>query len=215
MATTIPSQLWRKALSSAIGWSAVQLGRPAPTWGGVALLYLAAAAPEAIVPAQRKRKFSTLIDQTAEMDVTPDAGSREPSGEQLSAFKTLLDDDRAPYCDFAIWGPFGRRQGKLLCFQAQVFVYGELHTKMMAGPNTFEAWRPCWRVLRIAMILLQTSLPGPLDEYEERIRKLLQDFLDSWGLIATAQDSMRAEFWGRTGRGIERQLQAGAYPGSS
>eukprot|EP00971_Amphidinium_carterae_P163487 3241901-Amphidinium_carterae.1 len=93
----------------------------------------------------------------------------EPSGEQLSALKALLDDDRAPYCDFAIWGPFGRRQGKLLRFQAQVFVYGELHTKMMAGPNTFEAWRPCWRVFRVAMILLQASLPGPLDEYEERI----------------------------------------------
>eukprot|EP00971_Amphidinium_carterae_P173010 3429813-Amphidinium_carterae.2 len=128
--------LEKGTIRSAIGWSIVQLGRPAPSWGGVAPLHSVAAPPEAIVPAQRKRKTFALIDQAAEMDVTlmPDQevrrmsdyyhttfGTRpqpheEPSGEQLSALKVLLDDVVL------------RNQGKLLRF----------HTKMMAAKHIHD-----------------------------------------------------------------------------
>eukprot|EP00971_Amphidinium_carterae_P046136 908097-Amphidinium_carterae.1 len=43
----------------------------------------------------------------------------EPTAEQLSALKQLLDADAAPFADFAVFGPFGRRQAKLLRFHAQ------------------------------------------------------------------------------------------------
>eukprot|EP00971_Amphidinium_carterae_P024852 490456-Amphidinium_carterae.1 len=58
----------------------------------------------------------------------------EPSAEQLSGLKHLLIHDQSPFVDFAIWGPDGKRQGRLLRFQAQIFVGGELVTKMIKGP---------------------------------------------------------------------------------
>eukprot|EP00971_Amphidinium_carterae_P111470 2207569-Amphidinium_carterae.1 len=54
----------------------------------------------------------------------------EPTVEQLSGLRHLLLQDQVPYCDFAVFGPDGRQQGKLLKFQAQVWVGGELITKM-------------------------------------------------------------------------------------
>ena len=83
-----------------------------------------------------------------------------------------LNEDRAPYTDFAVWGPYGRRQTKHMKFTAQVWVGGELVTRQLTGPANFEAWRAPWRVFRAAMILLGACLPGPLDEYEENIRAL-------------------------------------------
>ena len=86
--------------------------------------------------AGQKRKFSSVIDQAldAEFDSWEEAQTRnllggfdqmngglparaeEPSGDQLKALSEILAADRAPYTDFAIWGPYGRRQAKLLKF---------------------------------------------------------------------------------------------------
>eukprot|EP00971_Amphidinium_carterae_P251426 4990798-Amphidinium_carterae.1 len=55
--------------------------------------------------------------------------SSEPKMSSLS--------ESVPYCDFAVWGPDGRQQGKLLKFQAQVWVGGELITKMIKGPPNY------------------------------------------------------------------------------
>ena len=90
----------------------------------------------------------------------------EPTGDQLGALAEKLTKDTAPYTDFGLWGPYGRRQQKIMKFQAQVFVGGVLVTKMLNGPSNFEAWRACWRGFRTAMLLLMAYLPGPMDEYE-------------------------------------------------
>eukprot|EP00971_Amphidinium_carterae_P083864 1659712-Amphidinium_carterae.1 len=37
----------------------------------------------------------------------------EPTVEQLSGLRHLLLQDQVPYCDFAVFGPDGRQQGKL------------------------------------------------------------------------------------------------------
>eukprot|EP00971_Amphidinium_carterae_P309320 6146927-Amphidinium_carterae.1 len=78
----------------------------------------------------------------------------DPSVEQLSGLRHLLLHDQVPYCDFAVWGPDGRQQGKLLRFQAQVWVGGELITKMVKGQPNYGGWLSSWRVYKVAMILL-------------------------------------------------------------
>eukprot|EP00971_Amphidinium_carterae_P051235 1008838-Amphidinium_carterae.1 len=54
-----------------------------------------------------------------------------------------------PYCDFAVFGPDGRQQGKLLKFQAQVWVGGELNSSqrwLKALRIFWGAWLGSWRV---------------------------------------------------------------------
>ena len=94
------------------------------------------------------RKANTVIDQGADSDVTalPDGEVRslfaafdsthggtplqheEPTAEQLGALADRLSKDTAPYTDMGLWGPYGRRQAKILKFQAQIWVGGELVT---------------------------------------------------------------------------------------
>ena len=172
----------------------------------------------------RKRKLSAVIDQAAdtEVSVMAEASVRdlfnryddqsdgapqpheEPTADQLSALSETLRSDSAPYTDFGVWGPFGRRQSKLLKFSAQIFVGGELVTRMLTGPPNFTAWRACWRVFRVGMLVLGGAKAGPLDEYEERIRELSADYPGQWGLISRADDIMRSEYWERIRRRIER-----------
>ena len=69
----------------------------------------------------------------------------EPSGDQIKALQEVLSADRAPYADFAVWGPYGRRQAKLLKYQAMIWVGGTLQSRQLTGPHNFSAWRRCWR----------------------------------------------------------------------
>ena len=179
----------------------------------------------------RRKRLSQVIDQgaDAEFDIMGEtcfrellsgfdvangglpAPEEEPSGEQLSALRGVLRSDAAPYCDFAVYGPLGRRQARMLRFTAQVWVGNELVTKQLAGPTNWNAWRSCWRVFRTAMLILKGSPPGPLDEYEECIRKLAADHPDQWGMVLYAEDIMRAEYWERHRRALEDKVKRGLY----
>ena len=44
--------------------------------------------------------------------------------EQLGALADRLSKDTVPYTDMGLWGPYGRRQAKVLKFQAQIWVGG-------------------------------------------------------------------------------------------
>jgi len=110
------------------------------------------------VPEASKRKLSQVLDQTdestfeklssserAEMrdihrKVTGDAPPEpeRPSSDQLAALKAKLATGEAPYVDFAIWSPFGKRGAKIRKFDAQVFVDNELKTRAIPGPSNFE-----------------------------------------------------------------------------
>ena len=136
----------------------------------------------------------------------------EPTGDQLQALREVLRSDKAPYADFGVWGPYGRRQSKLLKFQAMVFVGGSLQQKQLTGPHNFVSWRRCWCVFRTAMVLLRGSKPGPLDAYEENIRSLAEVFGDThWGIISRADDVMRSEGWERRRRVSEDEVRRGVY----
>ena len=127
----------------------------------VAAAVQAAQSPSIVVaPAAEanKRKLSQVLDQTDESTyekltpieraqmrdihrkVTGDAPPEpeRPSSDQLAALKTKLATDEAPYVDFAIWSPFGKRGAKIRKFDAQVFIDSELKTRQLPGPSNFE-----------------------------------------------------------------------------
>ena len=111
-----------------------------------------------------KRKMSEVLDQIDDSTYSPLAPAlvaqmrefhrsvtggdppdhERPSSEQLAALSHRMNAGKAPYADFAVFGPYGRRQTKLLRFTAQVFVHGELVTRQLRGPGSYQGWRASW-----------------------------------------------------------------------
>eukprot|EP00971_Amphidinium_carterae_P330569 6463680-Amphidinium_carterae.1 len=67
--------LEKGALRAAISWAARQLGRPAPSWGGVSPAFPREPAssvnvkPQPAPPVARKRKLSHILDQGSELEI--------------------------------------------------------------------------------------------------------------------------------------------------
>ena len=150
---------------------------------------------ERIIPELDNKRARELEAMFQKVNGGPAKESEACSPAQLAALAGRIAVDDVPYADFSIFGLFGSRMAKLMSFQAQMFVDGVLVTKKLPGPNSFEAWRRCWRVFRTGMLKLRAALPGPLDAYEEGIRQLNSSFPQYWGLIALADDIMRSERW--------------------
>ena len=109
-------------------------------------------------PENNKRKMSQVLDQQDESTyekltpmeraqmrdvhrkVTGDAPpeAERPSSDQLASLKAKLATGEAPYTDFAIWSPFGKRGAKLRKFDAQAFVDNELKSRQLPGPSNYE-----------------------------------------------------------------------------
>jgi hypothetical protein len=173
-------------------------------------------APTVTAGAQAKRKLSEVLDVVDDTLMVPLStverkAAREhhrvvtggnppehaaPTTDQLAALKTKLSYG-SPYVDFTIFGPFGRRRLQMRKFTAQTFVDGALVTKTLAGPSNFEAWLSCWEVFRAAMIMLDGASPSTLDAYCQGIRELVAIHPGYWGVIAVADEIMRAEVWDR------------------
>ena len=98
---------------------------------------------------------------------------RAPNSEQLAALEARLKTGEAPYADFAVFTPHGRRQAKLHKFEAQVFVGNQLTTRMLRGPADLSSWKASWAVFRAAMIMLGEASPATLDVYEGGITQLM------------------------------------------
>eukprot|EP00971_Amphidinium_carterae_P332818 6467167-Amphidinium_carterae.1 len=137
--------LEKGGIRAAISWAARQLDRAAPDWGGIAPSQAKSSGTSGTeagsAPAQisRKRKVSHILDQASDVEIvvmSEDAirklfeqysrtmggkpqAREEPSADQLSALAHVLGRDEVPFVDFAIWGPDGRRSGRLMKFQAQ------------------------------------------------------------------------------------------------
>jgi len=172
--------------------------------------------PSSAAPAVvEKRKISEVLDQiddTSYIPLEPAAVAKmrdfhravtggdppdheRPSAEQLSALAHRLKSGKAPYVDFAVFGPYGRRQAKLLQFTAQVFVHGELVTRQLKGPGTYQGWRASWAVFRSAMVMLNAASPSALDRYARGIEELVTLYPQAWGVVSVADETMRSERW--------------------
>ena len=202
---------------------AMRLYHQARTQGAAAGLpvpgvILPSAAPQASTPTPRAEpemlKQSAYLDQGSEgtfplmnpgdlqkyrsnyhkiMGVEPPLNQR-PTDEQLSALLALLATGRAPFADFAVFGPFDGTQARLRKYTDQVFVDGKLQTRLLHGPSTFEAWQGCWGVFKAAMLMLDAASLGSLNQYEEGLRQLTTVYKE-WSCIARAEATMRATQW--------------------
>ena len=108
---------------------------------------------------------------------------REPSPDQLAALVTKLSRDEAPYVDFAVFTPHGRRQYRLHKFNAEVFVDGQLVKRELKGPMDFRSWKACWSTFRAAMISIRAATPATLDAYERGMEELHHLAPNHWGIL--------------------------------
>ena len=118
-----------------------------------------------------------------------------PTAEHLSALAHRLSTGAAPYVDFAVFGPYGKRQAKLMKFTAQVFIGNELVTRQLRGPANHTEWKAGWAVFRSATIMLQAASPAALDSYSRGVEELVLLFPSSWGVVSMADETLRAERW--------------------
>ena len=126
------------------------------------------------------------------------ADGRAPSAEQVAAMVTKLARGDAPYVDFGVFTPHGKRHMKMLKFEAQVFVDNQLQSKMIKGPSTFESWEESWAVFRALMISTITVTSATLDLYSRGIKQLVHQHPNHWGVIFCADEIMRSEIWTST-----------------
>ena len=180
------------------------------------------AAPEAPLPTaaphppSKRIKLSSLVDSSAEAELVNLEGSEirtmfaqyksargeyphkdvEPSEEQLSAVAQLLRTGSAPYVDFALFGPHGKRALKrlsLVSFSYQVET-GSWKRVEIPGPPDFATWWKCWLVFKTTLLLLGAVSTEKLEHYGEFVRTLVDMYgPDAWFLVYQADDRFRSE----------------------
>lgn len=171
-------------------------------------------------------KLSSLVDSTAEAELVTLEGSEirrrfseykcargdyphkdmEPSGEQFSAVAQLLKTGQAPYVDFALFGPYGKRAPKkltLVSFSYKVET-GIWKRVGFPGPSDFNAWWKAWLVLKSTLPLLQSVDSERLEHYGEFIHQLVEMYgPGSWFFIYQADVRFRSEEMGRIRRNVQ------------
>ena len=120
----------------------------------------------------------------------------EPTEEQLSAVAQLLGAGQAPYVDFALFGPHGKRALKKLTMVA--FTYqvesGTWKRIEVPGPPDFATWWRCWLVFKTTLLLLGCVSTERLEHYGEFMRHLCETYgHEVWFIIAQADDRFRSE----------------------
>ena len=188
--------------------------------GGVAL-----GSPDRVI------KLSSIVDQTLDtaIKILPPSAIRsmftdykakrgafpnediEPTSDQISAVFQILAADAAPYADFAIFGPHGKRLlMKLVFINFTLQPDGSWQKKELPGPPSFELWWQSWRVYRTTLLLVDAADPEHLDNYGEYIRGLHTNYgSECWFLLYTADVRMRSEQFERIRRRLEEAHKAG------
>ena len=176
--------------------------------------------------AVKKIKLSSILDPTAEAEVAPlDASTvrqvfrdyevlhgappredAEPTIDQLSAVHQVVSAGFAPYVDFAIFGPHGRRLLRKLTFIDHVFLpeTGGWRRVELPGPPDFEAWLRSWGVFECTLLLLKQVRGERLRAYQELLRGFVLHFgQQCWPIIYQADVRLRSEHLERTRRQVE------------
>ena len=121
-----------------------------------------------LIPASREQLDTWLTSYVSVMGNLP-LEEEEPSEAQLAALhKRVFILKGTPYCDFAIWTPFSRKNLKLQKFRMYVPLGdGSYLMKELPGPQNFQQWSSSWRVFRTAAVLLGISTLAVLLQYEK------------------------------------------------
>ena len=95
----------------------------------------------------RNRYFKKFQGQPPECE--------RPTDEQLSALKDKLDKGHAPYTEFAVWGPYGKRIAKMSRYTEHVWNGVGYVARQIPGPSDLDRWLKCDRVFKTAMLMLE------------------------------------------------------------
>jgi uncharacterized membrane protein YgcG len=191
------------------------------------------------VPAGRKVKISSVVDQGDDSEIIPMDPARlrallaafrhandgedpqeeeEITGDQLAGLDSKIQSGVAPYADFGVWRPFGARLDRSLKFVALVLdARGQWVRKEISGPANFTAWLTRWKVLRIGLRVLEAVADARCSLYRDRIYRMNDEFGEKfWWLIAQADIRMRSEQMERIYRKClleDQALMDGGTPG--
>ena len=115
--------------------------------------------------------------------------------QQLAALNKRVNlQGMAPYVDFSVWLPFGRKALKSQKFRTYFPLGdGSYLMKDLPGPQSFQQWLVSWRVFKTGAIMLGALSLASLQLYERAIEKLVMQWPRVWGLICAAEDKARAE----------------------
>ena len=122
--------------------------------------------------------------------------NQEPSVEQLSGLKSLVDGNQCPYADFAIFQPHAARIMKKIKFSGLVLTKaGNLSQAEIYGPPNIENWRACYDVYANALVMLDVADLGPLQLYKSKIDLLFLRYGEQkiWPLLYQADTRARLE----------------------
>jgi len=141
---------------------------------------------------------------------------KEPSDDQICALSTrIIDLKAAPYADFSLLTPFGRRMQKTLRHRSWIPQQdGSYQPIEVPGPADWETWKACWDVYEVILLMLRwpaanaqavgamVASPISLEAYLQNFHTLVKESPGCWHLCAAAEDRCRAEHFPR----IARQL---------
>ena len=97
-----------------------------------------------------------------------------PTDEQLSALNVRVAVQLgSPFADFAVFTPYARKTSRAHRFTAYLpQPDGSWLAKEIPGPSNFQAWLYCWRVFRVACLMLKVAHVMPLDRYQRKNREV-------------------------------------------
>jgi len=162
----------------------------------------------------------------------------EPTDIQVVAMEEkVVVRDEAPYADFSILTPFGRRMQKTMKMKSFAFQPdGTWKTAEIPGPPNLQAWQACFKVYRAVLFMLRypagttTAAPAAtgsvglvtraplvvqphsLEQYFEAFMELCLEYPECWHLLMPAEDRMRGERFEHLRRGLARSHAAGKVP---
>ena len=104
----------------------------------------------------------------------------------------------SPFADFAVFTPYARKTTRAHRFTAYLpQPDGSWLAKEIPGPSNFQAWLCCWRVFRVACLMLKVAHVMPLDRYQRKIEKLAIQWPTAWYLVCLAEDKCMFEHFNR------------------
>ena len=86
---------------------------------------------------------------------------------------------------------------------------GSWLAKEIPGPTNYQPWLYCWRVFRVACLMLKVAHEMPLDRYQQKIEKLATQWPTAWHLVCLAEDKCRFEHFNRLKSRIEFDISLG------
>ena len=132
----------------------------------------------------------------------------EPTIEQISALRHIIQQGHPPYTDFSVWGTFGHRLVKKIKLSGYVIGRdGVLSTIELTGPTNIGMWLQSWQVFSNTCIMLDVIDLGTLTltKYGDLVEKFHNRYGSAiWALLYQADTRFRLELVDR----VRRQVQA-------